>query len=170
MALLDILNKKKNKLLKSSSRDPSDDASADRPFAKTDRRINKDMFVEVLRVMKAHDLRGAIAIISNTTDNINLATGIMINKGYVTKKIISYLQEIKLRHVDDALKIIRKGQADDFGFHTINDKTAGMLNVPADVILYGIESKIKREYGMVLVFKNTVQNRKELRDKISSVL
>ena len=170
MALLDILNKKKKELLNQSTRNPSDDASADRPIAKTDRRINKDMFVDLLRVMKAHDLRGAIAIFSNTTDNINLATGIMINKGYISKKIISYMHEMKLRHVDDALRTIRSGKPDDFGFHAIDDKTAGLLNVPTDVVLYGVESKINKDHGLVLVFAKSVQGREELRSKIATVL
>ena len=170
MALLDILNKKKKELMSGSKRDPSDDASANRPIAKTGRRVNKDMFVDLLRVMKSHDLRGAIAIISNTTDNINLSTGIMINKGYISKKIIAYLHEMKLRHVDDALRTIRSGKPDDFGFHTIDDKTAGLINVPADVILYGIESTINKDHGLVLVFHKSVQDREELRAKISTVL
>jgi len=170
MALLDILNKKKKGLLKSSSRDPLDDASAGRPFAKTASRINKDLFVELLRVMKTHDLRASIAIFANTTDNINLSTGIMINKGYVSKKIVSYMQEMKLKNVDDALRVIRSSQADDFGFHAIDDKTAGQLNVPADVVLYGIESKINKEHGIVLVFHKSIQDREELRAKISAAL
>lgn len=170
MALLDIVKKKKKDLLNKSKRDPADDASADRPFAKTERRMNKDMFVDLLRVMKTHDLRGAIAIFSNTTDNINLATGIMINKGYISKKIISYMQEMKLRNVDEALRYVRSDKPDDFGFHTPNDKTAGLLNVPADVMLYGVESKINRDHGLILVFHKSVQNREELRSKISQVL
>lgn len=170
MALFDILNKKKKEILQTSKRDPLDDASFDRPIAKTSRRINKDMIVDLLRVMKSHDLRGSIAIFSNTTDNINLGTGIMINKGYISKKIISYLHEVKLRNIDDAMKAIRSGKPDDYGFHAIDDKTATRLNVPADVVLYGIESKINREHGMVLIFHKSVQDREELRTKISTVL
>lgn len=134
------------------------------------RRINKDLFVEVLRAMKSHDLGATVAVFANTTDNINKGTGVMINKGSMPQKIVTYLQETKLEHIEDALQHMNSEKPDKNGFYFVEDKLAAKLNVPANVMLYGIQYGTKGDFGMVLVFKKILKKPKDFIDKLNKTL
>ncbi len=135
-----------------------------------DRRINKDLFVELLKIMKTHDAKSTISIIANTTDGVSKATGNMINKGFLPRKIVAYLQQINMHHVDDALSFAKSSTPDEYDFYVVDDKTAARLNLPLGVVLYPLENRMNRHFGMVLVFKKALKNRKKLRIAISKVI
>ncbi|MCP4755663.1 MAG: hypothetical protein GY866_32770 [Proteobacteria bacterium] len=132
----------------------------------SDRIINKDLYVGLFRLMKQHDANATISIFANTTDTIRKETGIMINKGQMPIKIISYLQNTRLNHLDTAFKMVKQNPPDGAGFFLIEDRVAAKLNLPANVLIYPILHKTKSEFGMILVFKKTLKDRGELAKKI----
>jgi hypothetical protein len=132
----------------------------------SNRKFNKDLFIELLRTLKKHDLKGTVAIYANTTNETGKATGIMINKGIVSQKIVAYLQETRLQHIEEGLKIVREGTPDEDGFFTIEDQQAKRMNLPSGVVVFPIISRTRTEFGLLLIVKKSVEKRRDLVKRI----
>jgi hypothetical protein len=134
------------------------------------RRLDKGLIVDLLRLAKKHDVRGTVAIYANTTSGIKKETGIMINKGIVSQKIVAYLQETRLQQIEEGLKIARDRIPDDDGFITIDDQMAQRMNLPSGVVVFPVFSRIRTELGMMLIMRKSVENRRELAKQIVKLI
>ena len=130
------------------------------------KKIDNGLFVELLRVLKSHDLKGSIGVFSNTKDNFKKDAALMINKGVVSKKIVAYLQDIRIQHIEKALTYVTTTEPDADGFYTIDDRLAGNLNLPADVVVFPVFSGTRANLGLILVASKTIGNRSQLAAKI----
>jgi len=120
-------------------------------LARTEKKLTKDLFIDLLRLMKSHDLKASVGVFANTTDNLKKETGLVINKGVVPKKIVSYLQEMRMTHIEQTLKYVRETEPDRDGFYSIDDRLAARLNLPADVMIFPVFSATRTDLGLFLV-------------------
>lgn len=134
------------------------------------KKIGKDLFVELFRLMKSHDIKATIGIFANSVDNIEKRTGIMINKGIVSQKIAAYLQQTRLRHIEEALQTVKANPPNSNRFYLIDDRQATNMNMPADVLLYPIFSRSNNSLGMILVFRKTLGKKSKLINKIEKII
>ncbi len=157
------------------SRKGDDSPEQDQPKIKEkyllcDRMIKKDLIAELLKLMKSHDVSSSIVVLANTVDNALHKPGIMINKGYIPKKIVSYLQNISIREIEEALKIVKSSDPDENGFYQIDEQTATKLNLPLGCMLLGIMHHIKKEFGVVLVLKQNLKDREKFVKKVKKII
>ena len=136
----------------------------------SDRMINKDLMTELLKTMKNHDVSSSIVVLANTIDNTVRKAGIMINKGYIPKKIVAYLKNISIAEIEEAIKIVKTEDPDQNGFYSIDEQTATRLNLPLGCMLLGILHHMKREFGLVLVLKENLKDRQEFVDKVKKII
>ncbi len=139
-------------------------------LAQSGKKLDKGLFIDLLRTMKTHDLKASVGVFSNTTDNFKKEAGLVINKGIVPKKIVAYLHEMRLNHIEKALSHVKAIEPDTDGFYSIDDKLAGNLNLPADVVIYPIFSSSKIEMGVILVARCAIGDRKKLVGKIKKTI
>ncbi|MBU3915760.1 hypothetical protein KKA14_09520 [bacterium] len=124
----------------------------------SDRLIEKNLFVDLLQQMRTHDVKSTVAVLANTTDNVRHSAAVMINKGYIPKKIVTYLQDIRLKEIEEALKTVNVEKPDQNGFHLVNDRLAAKLNLPLGCMLLGIRHRMQKEFGIILVLKQTLKD------------
>lgn len=175
MALFKMFNKKVRAEDKYFSQRKGDEKREDEPavlekYLICRRMINKDLMVELLKTLKNHDTSSTVAVLANTTDNKQQYAAIMLNKGYMPKKIVSYLQGIRIYEIQDAIKIVKTRDPDPDGFYQIDEGTAAKLNIPKNCMLCGMIHHIKREFGVVLVLKNSTKDKAELMKKIRKLV
>ncbi len=136
----------------------------------SDRLINKDLLLNLFKEMRKYDVASSVVALSNTLDNSAWHAGIMINKGYMPKKIVSYLQKITLKEIEKALKIARSSIPDKYGFFPVDEQTAAQLNLPLGCMLLGIMHHLKPQFGIVLVAKTSLKNKSEFVTKIRKLI
>lgn len=136
----------------------------------SDRLIKKDLIAELLKTMKSHDMNATIVVLANTVDNAARKAGVMINKGYMPKKIVTYLQNITIYEIEDAISIVKKSDPDPDGFYPVDEATASKLNLPLGCMMLGIIHHMKKEFGVVLVMKQNLKDRAGLVKKIKKVI
>ncbi len=137
---------------------------------RSEKKLDKVLFLDLLRLMKSHDLRASIGVFSNTVDNFKKETGLVINKGIVPKKIVAYLQEMRMGHIEKALTYTKTTEPDEDGVYSIDDKLAGQFNLPADIIFIPIFSATRATMGVILVASNTIGERAQLVGKIRKAI
>ena len=182
MALLNLFGKKlkgENQYFKNRTSDSPDEKppqqvpSQQQPLSEknfvSDRLINKDLLAELLKTMRSHDNSATVVVLANTTDNATRRPGIMINKGYVPKKIVSYLQKIKMNEIEAAIKLVQSGEPDANGFHPVDERMATNLNLPLGCMILGIFHRMKREFGVILVLKTNLKDKKKFVTKIKKL-
>lgn len=140
------------------------------PYLQSDRLVNKDLLADLLKAMRNHDVSSGVAVLGNTTDSITRHAGIMINKGYIPKKIVSYLQNIRLRQIEDALSLIKNQDPDNDGYYKIDEGTAGHLNLPLGCMIVGIVHKLKKEFGVILVVKTALKGKRDFMNKVVKLI
>ena len=79
----------------------------EKKYLVSNRKIDKDLLTELFKTMRNHDVHSSVVILANTLDTVSRRAGIMINKGYIPKRIVTDLQNIGLRHIEDALKLVK---------------------------------------------------------------
>jgi len=136
----------------------------------SNQRLDKDLFVDIFRLMKSHDLESTIGVFANSVDNIEKRTGIMINKGIISQKIVAYLQQTRLYNIEEALRMVKANPPNVDSFYQINDRQATNMNMPADVLLYPVFSRLNNNLGMVLVFKKTLTKKIKFINKLEKVI
>lgn len=136
----------------------------------SERRITKDLLVDLMRVMKSHDTRGTVAILSNSIDNVSKETGIMLNKGIMPQKIIAYLQDIRLANINAAIELFKKSKPNFEGCYFFESPVAAKLNLPAGVVVYPIFGVKRPDLVMMMVFKKSVENKKELIKQLNKTI
>ncbi len=90
----------------------------------------------------------------------------MINKGVVSKKIAAYLQEMRMQHIEKALSYVITAEPDADGFFTLEDRLAGTLNLPTDVVVFPVFSGTRSNLGLILVANKSIGDRSQLAMKI----
>ena len=133
---------------------------------RSEKKIDLGLISGLLRTLKSHDLKACVGVFSNTTDNFKKETGLMINKGVVSKKIASYLQEMRMQHIEKALSYIKTTEPDADGFFALEDRLAGSLNLPTDVVIFPVFSGTRTNLGLFLVANKSIGNRSQLAGKI----
>ncbi|MFH2131442.1 MAG: hypothetical protein ABIK68_13790 [bacterium] len=134
------------------------------------KKLDKALISGLLRTLKSHDLKASIGVFSNTTDSFKKETGLMINKGIVSKKIIAYLQEMRMSNIEAALSHVRSTEPDVEGFYTIDDRLAGKLNLPADVVIFPVFSSTNADLGLILVARKGIPDKAKLAGKIRKAI
>ncbi len=173
MALFNLFNKSlkgENQYFKQRNMESPGEVKKEEPYLVSDRKITKDLIATFLKTMRNHDVKSTIAVLSNTTDTTLHQAGVMINKGYIPKKIVSYLQNITIREIESAIKLVKTETPDDSGFFPIDEHTASILNLPLGCMLCGIVHHLKREYGVILVLKASLKDRDEFLKKIKKLI
>jgi hypothetical protein len=189
MALFNLFGKKlkgENKYFKFRIADQKNETNDDQQVKKTtapaprepqinqkiysERIINKTLLTELLKLMRNHDINATVTLLANTIDSGSRKAGIMINKGYIPKRIVNYLQNINMRNIEDAIKLIRTGQPDEDGFFRVDESTAANLNLPLGCMLLGIFHHLKQEFAVILVLKTTLKNRQEFVGKVKKLI
>lgn len=135
-----------------------------------ERMINRDLLTQLLKTMRAHDVDASVAVLANTIDNSTRQAGIMINKGYIPKRIVSYLQNINMKNIDDAIKLVKTSQPDSDGFHSTDERTAADLNLPLGCMLLGISHHLRKEFAIVIVMRTGLKNKSEFLEKIRKLI
>jgi hypothetical protein len=136
----------------------------------SDRMIKKDLISELLKAMKSHDMNASIMVMANTTDNALHKSGIMINKGYMPKKIVSYLQNVSIHEIEQAISIIKKDDPDEDGYYIIDEPTAAKLNLPLGCMILGIIHHMKKEFGVALVLKQNLKDKAKFAKKVKKII
>lgn len=178
MALLDIFSKRlkgENKYFSQRQGDEKPDENGVQEevrekYVLSEKLINKGLLADLFKIMRSHDVAGSVAILANTTDNSVRQAGMMINKGYIPKKIVTYLQNIGIYEIEDALKIVKTNDPDQNGFYPIDERTAARLNLPLGCMLYGAIHHIKKEFGLIMVLKTSLKDKKEFAKKVQKTL
>lgn len=130
------------------------------------KKIDKGLISSLLRTMKAHDPQASIGVFSNTTDNFKKETGLMINKGILSKKIVAYLHEMRMQNIEAALTYVKTTQPDAEGFFIPDDRLAGRLNLPTDVVIFPVFSGTRANLGLIVVAKKSIGDRSQLVSKL----
>ncbi len=177
MALLNLFKKKLKGENQYFERRKSDEQETELEQVKTavnylvsDRKITKDLLSSCLKTMRSHDVNACVAVLANTIDTVMQQAGIMINKGYIPKKIVSYLQNITIHEIESALKLVKSDSPDDNGFFPIDERTAAQLNLPMGCMLCGIVHHLKKEFGLVLVLKSSLKDKAEFMKKVKDLI
>lgn len=139
-------------------------------LSQSEKKLDKGLFIDLLRAMKNHDLKASVGVFSNTTDNFKKDTGLVINKGVVPKKIVTYLQDMRMNHIEMALEHVKTTDPDRDGFFSIDDHLAGRLNLPADVVIYPVFSSTRTDMGLILVAGKAIGNLPQLVAKIKKLI
>lgn len=139
-------------------------------LVRSEKKLDKGLFIDLLRVMKSHDLKASVGVFSNTTDNFKKETGLVINKGIVSKKIVAYLHEMRLSHIERALDFVKSREPDLDGFYSIDDQLAGKFNIPSDCVIYPIFSSSRAELGVILVARKSMGDLAQLVGKIKKLI
>ncbi len=185
MALFNLFGKKlkgENKYFKSRTADSKKEKSSEDTKVKTgqpiqtesrpdtslisERILNKSLLIELLKLMRNHDVGATVTLLANTIDSTSRKAAIMINKGYIPKRIVTYLQNINMHNIDDAIKLVQSGQSDEEGFVAVDDRTASKLNLPLGCMLLGIFHHLKKEFAVVLVLKTSLKDKQKFVDKV----
>ncbi len=174
MALSSLFKKKlkgENKYFdQRQGEEPEDQGKVTEKYLVSDRMINKDLIAELLKSMKSHDMNAAIVVLANTVDNTTHKAGIMINKGYMPKKIVNYLQNITVYEIEDAIAIVKKSDPDPDGYFQIDEATATKLNLPLGCMMLGVIHHMKREFGVVLVVKQSLKDKTGFVKKVKKII
>jgi hypothetical protein len=191
MALFKLFGKKlkgEDKYFRSRTADDHQDQDPDEQKAKTkpkafsrsespqqfplvsERIINNSLLTELLKLMRNHDVDSTVAVLANTLDTSSRKAAIMINKGYIPKKIVSYLQSINMRNIEDAIKQARKADSSVSGFVVVEDAAAASLNLPLGCMLLGIFHHLKDEFAVVLVAKTGLKDREKFVQKVRNTI
>jgi len=173
MALLNLFGKKskaEDEYFKQRNAASAPNAAQPAKSPVSNRLINKDLISDLFNLIRSHDGKSAITVLANTTDSVRHQAGIMINKGHIPKKIVTYLQDIGLRDIEDTLRYVNSEQPDEDGFFPIDEKKAANLNLPLGCMLYGIRHHIQREFGVILVVKQGFKDRKSFLKKLNKTI
>jgi hypothetical protein len=136
----------------------------------SNRQINKDLLAELLKAMRLHDISATVVLLANTIDNVSRRAGIMINNGYIPQRIVSYLQNINLRNIEDGIKLVKTVEPDTDGFYPIDERTAANLNLPLGCMILAVFHRVKSEYAALLVFKTTLKDKKKFVEKVKKLI
>jgi hypothetical protein len=176
MAIFDRLTKGKNSVSsyftqnKETAGEGKQGDSLPSHLLRSGKKIDNGLFVELLRVLKSHDLKASIGVFSNTKDNFKKDAALMINKGVVSKKIVAYLQDMRLQHIEKALTYVQTAEPDTDGFFMLDDRLAGNFNLPADVVVFPVFSGSRANLGLILVATKNIGNRSQLAGKIRKII
>ncbi|MBU2510902.1 hypothetical protein KJ966_06175 [bacterium] len=173
MALFNLFNKSlkgENQYFQQRKVDSAPEVKKETPYLISDQKLTKDLLANCLKIMRNHDVKATVAVMANTTDTMTHQAGIMINKGYIPKKIVSYLQNITIREIESAIKLVKTELPDEDGFYPIDERTASMLNLPLGCMLCGIIHHLKSEFGIILVLKTNLKEKDEFLKKIKKLI
>ncbi len=155
---------------KQKSRPPSQgEPQAQFPLV-SERVINKTLLTELLKLMRNHDVGSSVTVLANTLDTNTRKAAIMINKGYIPKRVVSYLQNINMRNIEDSIKLARKADAEENGFVPVDERAAATLNLPLGCMLLGILHHLKDEFAVVLVVKTSLKEKQKFVDKVRNTI
>ena len=115
-------------------------------------------------------MSSSVVALANTLDNSAWHTGVMINKGYMPKKIVAYLQGITLNEIERAISIVKSAEPDKTGFFPIDEHNAAQLNLPLGCMILGVIHHMKPEFGIVLVAKTSLKDKAKFVAKIQKMI
>ncbi|MCG8335733.1 MAG: hypothetical protein MJE63_14540 [Proteobacteria bacterium] len=191
MALFNLFGKKlkgENKYFKSRVADARQEGDSDEPKADSkpkpvsrsesreqfplisERIINKTLLTELLKLMRNYDVQSTVTVLANTLDTNARKAAIMINKGYIPKRIVAYLQNINMRNIEDSIKLARNASAEENGFVSVDERTAANLNLPLGCMLLGIYHHLKDEFAVVLVAKTSLKDKEKFVEKVRETI
>lgn len=139
-------------------------------FIFSNRQINKDLLADLLKAMRLHDISATVVLLANTIDNTTRRAGIMINKGYIPQRIVSYLQNINMRNIEDGIKLVKTVEPDAEGYYPIDQRTAANLNLPLGCMILAVFHRVKTEFAVLLVFKTNLKDKKKFVETVKKLI
>ena len=73
---------------------------------------------------------------------------------------------MRMQNIEAALTHVKTTEPDAEGFFVLDDRLAGRLNLPADVVAFPVFSGTRTDLGLILVAKKSIGNRSQLVGKI----